>query len=327
MSKKQPGKPSPDEGLAVEQFPTMNQSFYAGDPADYFRRRFHLLMLAAGKTDEINQLLADGFTFEDIRVDVPVSEPTDDAERAHAGFITTEAETLLHHASEALLRLFFAHAELPPCPWLECARMRLPAAFMNRVRDLCEKPIPKEQIGRVFLAKVPDGDDPAWSQQVHDLERFLRFVARRVLDDKTLYNAAKHGLAVLAGPSSVSITNDQSGASFGASGQSMSFLEVHAADDNVKTWRLTTRWLSAKDSMWLTGLVITEMNTLWALARAYYSDVVPDRFEVLTTETVDALMRLGTGSGNAFTRSSFSLTYCQSPPQADAAGQTTTTGA
>ena len=40
---------------------------------------------------------------------------------------------LLHHASEALLRLYLAHEPLTACPWLDMARVRSPGKFKQIV--------------------------------------------------------------------------------------------------------------------------------------------------------------------------------------------------
>ena len=45
-------------------------------------------------------------------------------ERDRRRYIQTEAMMIVHHASEALLRLFFAHVDHPECPWLGMADER-----------------------------------------------------------------------------------------------------------------------------------------------------------------------------------------------------------
>ncbi|WP_326959280.1 hypothetical protein [Amycolatopsis sp. NBC_01286] len=107
---------SPDENLAVEQFPQLNREFYSAEPCRYFTYRLNLLMLAAGKPEALDQLMANGVTYGDLIAEVELSEPKDEDQRHHQEFLTAEAEVLLHHASEAPLRLYFAHAETPPCP-------------------------------------------------------------------------------------------------------------------------------------------------------------------------------------------------------------------
>ncbi len=304
---------SPDHNLAVEQFVQLNREFYSGDPAQYFKSRFHLLMLAAGKSEELGELLVDGVRYEGLLAKVDRSESSDESKRLEQAFLTTEAEVLLHHASEALLRLFFAHAEGAPCPWLECARLRNFADFNARVERLRDQPIPAEQIGRAFLGPVFKEFSDDYAENVKVVERFLHLVARRVLEDKNLYNATKHGLAVLAAPYSLVMTDDQTGeVAASVTGQTINFLEVYTAEDKTKTWRRTTRWLSLKQSLWLTSLVIAEMTSLWAIARARYTDADIDGVEVLTS---DALDQLAAANGPSVTRSSFSLDYYLSQTQ------------
>ena len=317
---------NPNENLAVEQFPDLNRSFYGSDPADYFRKRLDLLLLAAAKPRELDDMLAKGFSYGEITVQQQESEPTDEDAASLQAFISTEAEVLLHHASEALLRLYLAHAEGQPCPWLECAGLTSFSVFKKRVTQLRDEPIPAEHVSRVFLGRVSDGSDDAAKAHIDAMGRFLRLVAKRLLSDGHLYNSAKHGLAVLSGPASLAITNDQTGESFGGGGPSLSFLEIETKENKDRIWYRTTRWIDAEQTMMQAHWVITAMLNLWQIARIRYTDAEIKGVQVLTTEAVDQFAGLGATKGSPFTRSSFSLAYYQAAPPEDAAGRSATAG-
>ncbi|MFJ3439880.1 hypothetical protein ACIPM2_01670 [Streptomyces sp. NPDC086081] len=296
------------EGLAVEQYPDLNREFYSSDPVTYFRNRYYLLLLAASKADQLDQLLANGVSYEGITAQSELTEPTDEDERLHQAFLITEAEVLLHHASEALLRLYFAHEDLPECPWLEIARLTKFSEFKRRVAQLRDHSIPREHIGRIFLGSVPDQHDDERQLLIGAIERLLRIVARRTLEDAHLYNSSKHGLAVVSGPASLTITSDQTGASFDSSGPSISFLEL--SGDRTK-WCRTTRWLPAQQSLWLTNLVITEMRALWEIARARYTEVEISGVDAIRPEALNELQ----ASAAPVRRVSMPLKYYQQSEQ------------
>jgi hypothetical protein len=100
--------------LDTRQFPELNAVFYTADPSDFIKMRVKMLSLVG--TPDV--FLGPAFAV-DRRIgsmafggsEVPSSE-----ERQR--YLRTEAVTIVHHASEALLRLFFAHVDHPECPWL-----------------------------------------------------------------------------------------------------------------------------------------------------------------------------------------------------------------
>ncbi|MER7921826.1 hypothetical protein ABTY96_01615 [Streptomyces sp. NPDC096057] len=305
---------NPNEDLAPEQFPDLNRSFYGSDPADYFRKRLDLLLLAAAKPRELDAMLADGFSYGDLTIKQQEGEPTDEGMTSLKAFISTEAEVLVHHASEALLRLYLAHAEGSPCPWLECAGLTSFKVFKKRVAQLRDEPIPAEDISRVFLGRISDGSDDEVQPHIRTMRRFLRLVAARLLSDSNLYNSAKHGLAVLSGPANLVVTDDQTGASFGGGGPSLSYLEIETKENKDRLWRRTTRWIDAEQTMIQTHAIITAMVSLWDVAKARYTGPEIEGVHVLTSEAVDQFAGLGGTNASPFTRSSFSLAYYQPLP-------------
>lgn len=297
-----------DQDLAEEQFPLLNEQFYTSQPAAYFRKRLQLLILAAGAADEITELLAQGVRYEKL---IAQLDPTD-GQREHQAFLSTEAEVLLHHASEALLRLYFAHTGLPPCPWLECARLRNFFIFKERVAKLRSTrltPDERDDLARVFLGIVPDSSNAEATKAVNTIERLLRTIAGRLLDDGNFYNSAKHGLAIIAANVSLAVGDETGAPVVGSQGPSVAYLEVREKPDEPKRWHVTTRWVSARQAMWLTCLVISEMASLWSVAKCRYIDVEISGVEVITDEALDAVLTGEFALGQSITRFSQRLQY------------------
>lgn len=298
-----------DQDLAEEQFSVLNEQFYTSHPAAYFRKRLQLLILSAGAADEIAQLLARGVRYEKL---IAQLDPTD-GPREHQAFLSTESEVLLHHASEALLRLYFAHAGVPPCPWLECARLRSFSTFKARVAKLRSTrltPDERDDLARVFIGITPDQLNAEATKAINTIERLLRTVAARLLDEGNFYNSAKHGLTVIAANMSLSISDDETGNPVaGSRGPSVAYLEVREKPNESKRWQITTRWVSSRQAMWLTCLVISEMASLWSVAKCRYAGVDISGVEVITDEALNAVLTGEFALDQSITRFSQPLQY------------------
>jgi hypothetical protein len=68
-----------------------------------------------------------------------------------------ESVMIAHHASETLLRLFFAHIEHEECPWLGMSASTDFAEFKGKVADALRQGFDRGHIASVFLG----GDTPA----------------------------------------------------------------------------------------------------------------------------------------------------------------------
>lgn len=304
-----------DEDLATEQFPDLNRQFYASNPAAYFKSRLQLLIMSAGATDQVGHLLANGVEYEGIQAKA-TSGVSDEDTREHSAFVTTEAEVLLHHVAEALLRLFFAHADVPLCPWLECARLRNFALFNKHVADISSSgsASQREQIAQVFLGSVPEQDDTVGTEAVDTVQRLLKFLATRLLDDKNIYNAAKHGLAIVAGTASIAVDDDTGAPVFGHRGPSVTYLEVPTEE---RRWRLTTRWVNTRQAILLTSLTVMQLHSLWVVARYRYTGVEASGVEVITRDALDRVLTGDFANDGPVTRFSQQLAYYVSKPAAD----------
>jgi len=102
-----------DRDLVREQFPEMNREFYSTDPTRYFRTRLDSMMMVAARSDLMAKGLRESLAVGTFKVSSSNADyaSAEDLER----YVTTEAVIVLHHASEVLLRLFFAHEYQPAC--------------------------------------------------------------------------------------------------------------------------------------------------------------------------------------------------------------------
>jgi hypothetical protein len=88
--------------------------FYTADPAEYIKMRIESLSLTACS----DELLTPAFGSDRVIGNAHFGTMDPPAAEARQRYILMEAVTVAHHASETLLRLFFAHVEHEECPWL-----------------------------------------------------------------------------------------------------------------------------------------------------------------------------------------------------------------
>ena len=280
----------------------LNGHFYSGTPSAYFRTRLNLLVLAAGRPDELAGMLAEGVRYEGLLAKITPGDKGDGDQRNHTAFLVTESQMLLHHVSEALLRLFLGHADLSPCPWLECASLTSFRVFRDRVEGLRRSywpPALRRQVGRVFLGSAASPTEPSdeWQDAVRAGERLLRLLARRLNEDAHLYNSVKHGMTVVAsGDAYLTIGDSEGRPLIGSSGPSVAFLESERRGDDL-VWFEATRWLSLRQTMLLCDLAVRQIDALWAVARARYTDADLSSVDVVTNEALDAVMAKDSAAG------------------------------
>lgn len=299
-------KPSADDQLAPENYGQLNRMFYAAEPHDYFSQRLSNLILAAGRHEDLDRLMTEGASYRGLKVGgeavadgaKPTEAETNPEERAKSAehFVIAEAEVLAHHVGETLLRLYLAHAYdkedgPPPCPWLEISRLRsfskakeLVAARFGPDSD-ADDPARLAAVARVFHLT----DDPArlttepipegrWQESLRKIEGYLRGFAHQFLERAALYNAAKHGLALL--PSEMTMRLDD-GALIRAEGPIIQYLEIRARDDGTPRWSQVNHWVKSDRQMALVHRATVLIETLWESARLrYLPDQRPERAQL-----------------------------------------------
>lgn len=286
----------------------LNREFYSGDPAQHLASRIHYLMLVAARGDEVDGLLTQGLKLGPLSLVGGEGDRPTPTERS--AFVTAEAQTLLHHSAEAMLRLYLAHRTLPECPWVELAGLTNFRTFKERVSKL-ETGSWKEQdrarLVDVFLGNV-EGTPEKFEEAKDALQQFIVTLARHYLNGSNSYNAIKHGFAIQAGRHRITVgieqgdeSSDQprddgkdldSGLGFEATGETVTYLE-HSRGDAARSWRLTTAMMNAEHALALAQLAVTEIEALWMVARHRYTGApMPTQVPCINMENVATLREL-----------------------------------
>lgn len=278
----------PDRNLAAENDRGLNEAFYATPPFDYFNQRLEAVLLVSGKGEELEALLAQGIAVGDLRAGgvPPARDPTDERAAARERYIVAEATVLLHHTAETLLRLYLSHERLPPCPWLALAKETNFRVFKEKAHRLGEDLAGgqrSEDVAAVFFGARertslnPSPPAVAWQQGLENVAAWIGWFAQHFLD-ANVYNAAKHGLALRPGDSSVSLRAPATAGAvgegeeiLGASGPSLEYIEIATDDSGQRYWQRTTRWIDVGRSLAYVFMACRLIKALWAVAKARYT--------------------------------------------------------
>jgi hypothetical protein len=185
--------------LDPRQFPELNAVFYSADPSEFIKMRVQALTLMACHDAFLAPAFAvsrqiGSMSFGGTGVPLP---------EARQRYLRTEAVTIVHHASEALLRLFFAHVDHPECPWLGMSASTRFGDFKDQVDAALNEGFNRQDVASVFVGGI-DPDDAGvemsseeFTATVDSIEMLLEDCANRFLGDSFLYNAVKHGLTAI----------------------------------------------------------------------------------------------------------------------------------
>jgi hypothetical protein len=185
--------------LDPRQFPELNAVFYTANPSEFIKMRVNMLTLMG--CPEV--MLGPAFAVQRRVGSMTYGGSQVPSEGERQRYLRTEAVSIVHHASEALLRLFFAHVEHPECPWLGMSSSLSPRDFKEQVTDALKVGLDREKIAEVFLGGVDpasagvDMPDEGFTTTVDAIEMLLEDCGRRFLNDAFLYNAVKHGLTAI----------------------------------------------------------------------------------------------------------------------------------
>ncbi len=193
--------------------------------------------------------------------------------------------------------MFLATADTDP-PQLMLARVRAPRDFKLAVEQMLGRS-EKERIDIIndrFLLNVvapellPHGT-------AFSLDRFLRKIAREILDDAPLYNSTKHGLATRHKMAEFSVYAETADAEQGLTGLSqtetwLTTVEIVGFGDEAH-WTETSRSIEPDRLMAMTDVICGLLDSLWAVGRAR----VASSNAVLTlpnVDQVDAILNVDT---------------------------------
>lgn len=282
----------------------LNRGFFATDPADYFQRRLNQGVRLFSKSDAELRMHPEAFQIGELRGTVPsvADEPAD--ERAHEAFALIEAEMMLHHLVETVLRMFLAHQAQPPSPWIAVSDLRGPGELKRQLKRQILHPRDgdglRSNVGWVFLGhREPpatwDGERTAkWREAVGNIHGYLEHFANLFLDRGAAYNAAKHGLTTQVGQSAISLQGvpelDQDGPAFAYLGTQI--------EDGVAHVAVLNQWVDTTQNLSLSVVGVGLLRNLWLLARMRYVDwpVPKGGLELfLPPASVGELLRIAAG--------------------------------
>lgn len=250
----------------------LNATFYRADPAEYLDLRLWALMCIIGTPDD-GMSPPDRLTFEGMTIR---QDGIENSERER--FAALEATVLLHHAYETLLRLYLAHSNRNPCPWLAIVELRRPGAFPKAVRSFLRDLDNPERVADLLrvasftsdaAAFNPDMPAELWDENREALVALFRHASTVVLDDAAYYNSAKHGLAVLAGPQGLRVSADADGTA--VLDQNGPAIEILDRDPKTQEWRKTTKWVQVAAQAETVLVVVRTVRSLWSVAQSRYT--------------------------------------------------------
>ena len=278
--------------LDERQFPELNAVFYSTDPSEFIKMRIENLALMACKDEVLSPAYGSERPIGD-SLHYPATSVPHPKQRHK--YVRMEAVTIVHHASEALLRLFFAHVDYPECPWLGMSTSSDPGSFKRKVVAAKKKGFDCEQIAAVFLG----GSDPEdagikmgkgkFAETVGALDRLLIECAHRFTGDSFPYNAVKHGMTAIDTDAKMKID--------GANGDEIKMLDgfVHgylhkkrtpAAGNEDGQWFLSLADSNPERDLAVATVITYALDSMWAVARRHYMGV-PGKVFCISRATVD----------------------------------------
>ncbi|MGH2879256.1 MAG: hypothetical protein ACRDK4_06605 [Solirubrobacteraceae bacterium] len=249
-----------DEGLLAENYATLNKHFYGTQPWIYFQQRLSHLMLVTSDRDRYRTIFDEGVQLGAIQLKVEVDPDSKELPTPEQSYTAIEAETLLHHSAETLLRFVYAHAEPDPCPWLRMSRLTDAARFKKWVRENVFD-VPREQLAdlcqRIFAV------DPQKRDELDSHVEYLRLLAEHFLAADS-YNAAKHGMVMRGGSERRQIIGEK-WKLFDRDGATLTWLArwPRGKAGRSPRWTLVSRIFSVEATVALTYVTTMLMRGIW----------------------------------------------------------------
>jgi hypothetical protein len=285
------------------EYPSLNKRFYRLAPYDYLDARLQSLVLTVSDDtqEDLAALLGRGVSYKTLKMN---GEPSD--RTALDRYAAIESTVLLHHASEALLRLYLAHARRAPCPWLELSSLLTPTEFKKALKKLNSELDNLEQVDdlvEVFSFSTDHSffegvDEESWASHRAALVRLVQHLIRTFLDGANAYNAAKHGLALGAGDLGLRLGQEGEEPLFDHSGPALNYLELKGAPDD-RHWMLTSTFIDPPRNIALVVLVLNQIKNLWTVAKTRHKIERPEsaRFSPLSLAMVEEVLDGGRKEG------------------------------
>lgn len=278
--------------LDARQFPELNAVFYSTDPSEFIKMRIESLSLMACPDDILAPAYGTGRPIGE-SIHFPARGVPHPMQRYK--YVRLEAVTIIHHASEAILRLFLAHVDFPECPWLGMSTSTSPNEFKDRVGNELEEGFNRDQIAAVFLGGR-DPDDAGikmgkgkFNETVDALELLLVDCAERFLGDSFLYNAVKHGLTAIDTDANLNWTTHDGKQFPMHSGFLHGYLHKKlnptATPDDAQ-WFMSLVDSNPERDLAVATVITYALDSLWAVARRRYMGQ-PGQVYCISKATVD----------------------------------------
>lgn len=261
-----------DDSMTKEHMREVNQAFYRAEPAEYFHMRLTTLGAAIGSPDGLHSLLAPpGVTAYGVTINDDGERPTD---ASLARYALIESTNIAHHSIETFFRLLLAHASGNECPALAVAWARSPGELKETLESMVLSPDFEDALV-VELGQIVFGLDhkvPGQRDRIVACLPLCRDLARMYLDEASVYNSIKHGMAAIAGDAYLAVGDaGTSGSGFAVSGTSIEFLERVPAGQSPAFWRSTTRWVDIRERLAAAIFAMHLIDGMWSLARKRYT--------------------------------------------------------
>lgn len=258
------------------EFDDLNRRFYSQPgPEEYFDNRYNALMRHIGR-----KLPTDDATHEQGEPSVTegpdnYSEDASEAAAKRDRFASLDATVLLHHAAETFTRLYLAHADRNPCPWVALTEMKQKGVFARKLRSLRERLQGQDKdllddLTEVFTRAGPSepvggtAAKQSWAGHREALAILLEFCVIHLLDDSNLYNAAKHGFGVSAHDGAMVLGDSKT-----EDDPYISFLDFNPREE--LPWTLVKTWVDPGRYLAVVLLISQQLGNLWKCASDHHS--------------------------------------------------------
>jgi hypothetical protein len=161
----------------------------------------------------------------------------------------------------------------------------------------------------MLAAQTVDALEARWGQHGMDalegVTQLFEVVLDRLSAEGPLYNAAKHGLAVVGGHQELELTPQGQAAVLSVAGPTLTFLEhVKPHAGRPAMWQQTVTWLQVDTMASWTWAISQQISMLWGVARLIYlgdpsgkpTFIVPEQISLIrdgapaaTTSTVPGI--------------------------------------
>lgn len=298
------------------EFDQLNERYYRTSPHDYLEYRLISLLAFVDESPRSANQVAEGVKFGGLTMMVPDLDSADAAQKK-VKYASADSVVLLHHACEILLRLYIAHSKRHPCPWVAMSSLTDFREFKSQVKKLQTSLDTAERLEDllevVSYAKTNIElfglTDERWADHAEALKAVFQFAAMTFLGDSPLYNAAKHGFAVIPHDMGMSLELSED-FPMKKDGPALTFLE-RTTKDGPTAWQESTQWVSAQWNLAWVKVIVDQIKSLWSSAKAHYQVRTDDEegfwFQFLEQKTIDHLLKADATDGFNVTKMSMSL--------------------